>query len=461
MREELNSIDPLKLKELDKTMSLFTETEAGLPEGDPPWLIDGKINEARFAGSYLANHPMKCVKEVLYGMDGIIDEKELENDIYKAIKAYTVKDVAKLVKNLISVLKIEAYSPELPLDLGHIHFSNGTYCLEDESFTEKKVFCRNRLPVRYDPDAPIPEKWLEFLDGLLHTEDVYTLQEFLGYCMIPTNKAQVMMCILGKGGEGKSRIPLVLSRILGDSMNNYSLEKLATDKFAKYDQIGKLLMVDDELKTEALSDTSTLKSVVTMEDKTNLEKKHSQSFQGELYVRVLALGNGPLSSLYDKSDGFFRRQIVLQTIPKPKDRIDDPHLIKALLEEVKGITQWMIVGLHRLIRNNYQFTLSERVREAMKEMREDEDNILSFYASTGYIRFEKGTVALTKDLYTAYRKWCEDNCEPAYSSKTFASRLKHDAESLGITYERNLDASGGKKARGYRGICVQINPYFS
>lgn len=44
-------------------------------------------------------------------------------------------------------------------------------------------------------------------------------------------------------------------------------------------------MVDDELKTEALSDTSTLKSVVTMEDKTNLEKKHSQSFQGELYVR--------------------------------------------------------------------------------------------------------------------------------------------------------------------------------
>ena len=175
--------------------------------------------EARFAGYYLANHPMKCVKEVLYGMDGIIDEKELENDIYKAIKAYTVKDVAKLVKNLISVLKIEAYSPELPLDLGHIHFSNGTYCLEDESFTEKKVFCRNRLPVRYDPDAPIPEKWLEFLDGLLHTEDVYTLQEFLGYCMIPTNKAQVMMCILGKGGEGKSRIPLVLSRILGDSIS--------------------------------------------------------------------------------------------------------------------------------------------------------------------------------------------------------------------------------------------------
>ena len=121
----------------------------------------------------------------------------------------------------------------------------------------------------------------------------------------------------------------------------------------------------------------------------------------------------------------------------------------------------MLAGLHRLLRNNYQFTLSDRVKKEMKEMREDEDNLLSFYSSTGYISFEDRTAALTKDLYKAYLRWCEDNCEPAYSSKTFASRLKHDSESLGITYDRNLDASGGKKARGYRGICVQINPYFS
>lgn len=459
MKEELSSIDPVKLKELDTAMELITGKKTEMPVEDPPWVNDGKINESRFVESYLAKHPMKCVRDELYGLDGRIDPGQLGHDIYNEIKIYTVKDVAKLVKNLISVLKIEAYSPELPLDTGHIHFLNGTYCLANQSFTEKKVFCRNRLAVRYDPNAPIPEIWMKFLDGLLHTEDIYALQEFLGYCMIPTNKAQVMMCILGKGGEGKSRIQLVMSRIFGESMNSYSLEQLATDKFAKFDQIGKLLMVDDELKTEALSDTSTLKSIVTMEDKTNLEKKHSQSIQGKLFVRVLALGNGPLSSLYDKSDGFFRRQIVLQTIPRPKDRIDDPDLINKLLDEVEGITQWMLAGLHRLLSNNYKFTLSDRVKEAMKEMREDEDNLLSFYSSTGYISFEDRTTALTKDLYTAYLRWCEDNCEKPYTNKTFASRLKHDAESLGITYDRNLDASGGKRARGYRGVHVMINPY--
>ena len=37
--------------------------------------------------------------------------------------------------------------------------------------------------------APAPEIWQNFLDGLLHAEDIPTLQEFIGYCLIPSNKA--------------------------------------------------------------------------------------------------------------------------------------------------------------------------------------------------------------------------------------------------------------------------------
>lgn len=44
-------------------------------------MFTGNQEEERFDGSYFANHPMKCVKEVLYGMDGIIDEKELCGDL--------------------------------------------------------------------------------------------------------------------------------------------------------------------------------------------------------------------------------------------------------------------------------------------------------------------------------------------------------------------------------------------
>ena len=54
---------------------------------------------------------------------------------------------------------------------------------------------------------------------LLDDADIPTLQEYLGYCLIPSTKGQKMMLIVGKGGEGKSRIGLVIRSLLGDSMN--------------------------------------------------------------------------------------------------------------------------------------------------------------------------------------------------------------------------------------------------
>ena len=45
----------------------------------------------------------------------------------------------------------------------------------------------------------------------------------------------------------------------------------------------------------------------------DMERKGVQSYQSQLYVRFLCFGNGALTARHDKSDGFFRRQIVLTT----------------------------------------------------------------------------------------------------------------------------------------------------
>ncbi len=189
-------------------MDLFAETKVDSIAEEPVWVENGTINEAKFVGSYLAAHPMKCVEKVLYDLDGQVDPGMLEHDIYTMIKPYLVKDVPKVLRNIMKVIEVESYAPDIPLDETHIHFQNGTYCITDESFTERKVFCRNRLPVRFVEDAPIPEDWLCFLDELFYTEDIYAIQEFLGYALIPSNRGQTMMVIVGDGGEGKStRLP--------------------------------------------------------------------------------------------------------------------------------------------------------------------------------------------------------------------------------------------------------------
>lgn len=56
------------------------------------------------------------------------------------------------------------------------------------------------------------------MDGLLYAEDIPTLQEFIGYCLIPSNKGQRMMVIKGNGGEGKSHIGAVMQKMLGSNL---------------------------------------------------------------------------------------------------------------------------------------------------------------------------------------------------------------------------------------------------
>ena len=42
-----------------------------------------------------------------------------------------------------------------------------------------------------------------------------------------------MMLIVGKGGEGKSPIGLVLKRLMGDAASNGSVQKVENNRFAE------------------------------------------------------------------------------------------------------------------------------------------------------------------------------------------------------------------------------------
>ena len=185
----------------------------------PDW-FDGKhLNEVLFCAEFLRDHPMKSINGAFFTTEGrITDENKLRKEVYDRIKPYFTQGITKRVTALIDTMRMECYSPDLPLHHDRIHVKNGTLFL-DGHFTPDKDYCRNRLPVSYNPNAPKPEKWLRFLSELLESDDILTLQEFMGYCFIPSTKGQKMLLLIGKGGEGKSRIGLVLRSLLGANMN--------------------------------------------------------------------------------------------------------------------------------------------------------------------------------------------------------------------------------------------------
>ena len=263
------------------------EKEKSASDDFPTWYDtkSRKIDEVEFCSWFMNKHPLRYVGGIFYDINGAVNIDAMRKEIVDILKPYVKTAIVRRANQIIEALRCEALTDKLPKHTDRVHFRNGTYFI-DGGYIPEKEFCSNRLPINYNSDAPKPERWLKYLDELLYPEDIITLQEFMGYCFIPTTKAQAMLMLIGSGGEGKSRVGFVCRNLLGDNMTICSVNKLGYDRFALADQEGMLLMIDDDMKMEALADTGVIKAVVTMEDKMNLERKGQQSYQGYLYVRI-------------------------------------------------------------------------------------------------------------------------------------------------------------------------------
>ena len=385
-----------------------------MERNEPPrWMQDKHFNEVLFCEDFLSAHPMVCVDGSFFTVEGrVADEEGIRKQIYEMLRPHFTSGAARRATSLLETLRLEAYTPELPIQEDRIHVANGTLFLNGE-FRAEKEFCRNRLPIRYDPSAPQPVTWLRFLSDLLEAEDILTLQEYLGYCLIPTNRGQVMMLLKGNGGEGKSRIGVVMQKLLGSNLKNGSIAKVERSPFARADLEHELLMVDDDMKLE---------------------------------------------SLYDHSDGFYRRQLILSVKKKPPNREDDPFLADKLCGEIEGIFLWCLEGLHRLQANNFRFTESSRTKANREDARREADNVLLFLRSEGYIRLKADSAIPSAALYGIYCLWCSDNAYKPRSARTVSMTLKKHADEFGLEHDNHIQNALGKRVNGFWGIEALVAP---
>ena len=423
------------------------------------WVGDnGKIIEPLFADYFLSLHPMRCFQGRLFTVDGMIeDEAPLKKEIYEQIRYYATTSVARRIEHIMQAIKLACASEPPEIQMDRIHVRNGTY-FADGHFTPEKEYCMNRLPIAYVSDAPAPTRWLQFLNELLYEEDIPALQEYIGYCLLPVTKAQKMLLMVGKGGEGKSRIGLILRELFGSSMYTGSLQKVETNRFARADLEYKLLLVDDDMKTEALPQTNNIKTLVTLEDKIDIERKGQQSVQGTLYVRFACFGNGSLHALYDKSNGFYRRQLILTTKDKPADRTDDPFLVEKMCAELEGILLWCLEGLHRLVQNDFRFTVSERAAANVDTIKRSSNNVIDFMESEGYFRFKADYSISSKEFYDIYKQWCEDNACHSVSAIRFSAELRQNDRRYNLEATNNIYLPDGRRVRGFVGIEPLVHP---
>ena len=98
------------------------------PQTWPEWYDGRHINEVLFCQQFLEKHPMKCVRGRLFTVDGLIeDEGQIGNLILEEISGVLTANLSKTVANLLASIKLQAYSPPLPIETDRIHVANGTY----------------------------------------------------------------------------------------------------------------------------------------------------------------------------------------------------------------------------------------------------------------------------------------------------------------------------------------------
>ena len=425
----------------------------------PIWFDGTNINEALFCDEFLSSRKIIFANGAFFTPDGrVTDDLPLRGEIYEELKCCAVNNIPRKITNILEVMKLAAHVEDFVPETDKIHLANGTLAL-DGSFTEGKPdIVRSRLPVAYRPDAPVPALWLSFLDGLLYAEDIPTVQEFIGYCLIPSNKGQRMMVIKGNGGEGKSQIGAVLGALLGSNMKDGSIGKISENRFARADLEHILLCVDDDMRMEALRQTNYVKSIVTAQGKMDLERKGKQSYQGWMYARLLAFSNGDLQALYDRSDGFYRRQLILTTKDKPLSRVDDPDIAEKMAAEVEGILLWAFEGLQRLVKNGFQFTESDRAKRNRELVKRDNNNVFDFLESEGYIRLKADACTSSKELYEVYRMWCEENSLNAIKARGFSDALIANQRRYNLESTNNIVNSSGRRVRDFVGIEALVQP---
>ena len=98
----------------------MTESTVSSPETNgipmPPWRDGHKLNEVAFSHAFLEEHPMVSVGDTFFTLDGRIDdEAQLRQEIYSMISPYVTGAVSKRVHDIVEVLRLQCYTPSLPL----------------------------------------------------------------------------------------------------------------------------------------------------------------------------------------------------------------------------------------------------------------------------------------------------------------------------------------------------------
>lgn len=467
--------------------------DARTSDNDLSWLIVNKgsynIDELKYA-KYFIHKVMN--DNIFYFMGRLINkysepynEEELQKDIANEIGEFIPSNVIKRVSSIMELIKRECIftqvlSEDEKIELYStksnraIRFNKETKKYEvfevtDEvprvntinvNFTEDLLSNRGLSYKELKELAPYFHKWIT---DLMDTEERDILQEFLGYSMTASTKCQMALQIEGDAGLGKSRVYDILSLLIGkNKISSYDLTSLEQEQYLLPVIFNKLVIYDDDIKVQSLKDTGVIKTLITSNNEPILARQiYGAYHEVPVYAKILACGNHMLSSLYDRSDGLWRRFILLTCKPLDSNRQEITYdiFLKNFKKELPYIFLWCLDGLERLINNNWKFSHQDLISAKRELLKANSDSVFSFFNGCKEIAItqDKGDIITKKELYAIYCDYCDLYDLHPLSIKSFSKEVNAKASKYGII--DGILKINRKSERIFRGIAIVENAY--
>lgn len=402
-------------KELYKAYAANRETRQAAQGAElPDWYEVTERGGLRFLSGLLADHlsghvdAFYATSSFFFYEDGVYREGEdmaaaarvRERMIPRTVSMQAINDTVGQWKMLIRKPVSEINSNPFILNL-----RNGLFNVLDDSFRPHtpEYLSTVQIKASYVPDAVCPQ-FIKYLESMLGAEEVALVQEIFGYLLLPVNKAQKSFVFVGAPNAGKSTLLNVVQEILlgSENVSNIPWQNLA-DRFNKAELFGKLANIFADLPSKSIDDNGMFKAL-TGEDFITAERKNKDPFSFRPYARFLFSCNEIPRNYGDRSEGFYRRLIIIRfekSVPKGKR---DPNLTEKLAAERDGILMWALSGLKRLIASGYEFNETEKTVAELERYRIESNSVLSF-AKMYCICEEKGA-EVRDDLFLRYKEYC-------------------------------------------------------
>ena len=420
-------------RELSRTYRANKETRRETEGSElPDWYEATERGGLRFLPGLLANYMAECV-DAFYGagsyfsyQDGVYSESE---DLWASAKVreFMIPRYASMtaINDAVGQWRMLIRKPvrEINCNAFIINVKNGLYNVLDDSFKPHtpEYYSTVQINATYSPEAKCPQ-FLQFLRSILRDAEIHLLQEIFGYLMVPVNKAQKSFVFVGAPNAGKSTLLSVAQEILlgSENVSNIPWQNLA-DRFNKAELFGKLANIFADLPSKSIDDNGMFKAL-TGEDYITAERKNKDPFSFRPYARLLFSCNEIPRNYGDRSDGFYRRLIILRfenAVPESKR---DPNLREKFMAERDGILMWALTGLKRLIANSYVFSETDVTRAELQRYKVESNSVLSFVED--FCEVAEGKTALRDELFLRYREYCANAGMKSVSQTNFNKELE-------------------------------------